>query len=107
MEKLKLILQLIEGNITNHNNFNTDVRIGIQEKDKQTSAYPNIDIDDFKKKFIDCNFTDEQIHWINQIIMVVNNGQYYDMMKEFKPKAYEREVKECVKSFWNIRGLKF
>lgn len=29
------------------------------------------------------------------------------MMKEFKPKAYEREVKECVKSFWNFRGLKF
>lgn len=54
-----------------------------------------------------CNFTDEQIGWINNIIMVVNDGLYYDMMKEFKPKAYEREVKEIVKGYGNFRGLKF
>jgi nicotinic acid phosphoribosyltransferase len=54
-----------------------------------------------------CNFTDEQISWINQIILVVNTGDYYDMMKEFKPKAYEKEVKEEVKGWGNFRGLKF
>lgn len=54
-----------------------------------------------------CNFTDEQIGWINQIILVVNNGLYYTMMKDFKPKAYEREIKETVKGYGNFRGLKF
>lgn len=29
------------------------------------------------------------------------------MMKDFKPKAYEREIKEIVKGYGNFRGLKF
>lgn len=95
MKKLKLILQLIEGNITNHNNFNTDVRTGIQKKGKQTSAYPNIDIDDFKKKFIDCNFTDEQLEVIQNIIFYVTWGTEIEEMTETEYiNKVEEEIEE-------------
>lgn len=95
MNKLKLILQLIEGNITNHNNFNTDVRTGIEKKGKQTSAYPNIDIDDFKKKFIDCNFTDEQLEVIDKIILYTVWGTEIEEMTETEYiNKVEEEIKE-------------
>lgn len=54
-----------------------------------------------------CNFTEEQIGWINLIIRVVSNGEYYDLMKEFAPKKYEKEVKEEVKGWSSFKGLKF
>lgn len=86
-----LILQLVDSNITNHNNFNTDIRTGIEKKGKQTSAYSNIDIDDFNKKFIDCNFTDEQLEVIHNIILYVTWGTEIEEMTETE---YLNKVKE-------------
>ena len=82
MKTIDLILQLVDSNITNYNNFNTDVRNGIEEKGKQTSAYPNIDKDNFNKKFIDCNFTDEQLEVIHKIILYVTWGTEIEEMSE-------------------------
>ena len=95
METIDLILQLIEGNITNHNNFNTDVRAGIEENGKQTSAYKNIDIDDFNKRFIDCNFTDEQLDVIHKIILYVTWGTEIEEMTETEYiNKVEKEIEE-------------
>ena len=44
---------------------------------------------------------------ISVVVLCIFGKGYYDMMKEFKPKAYEREVKEIVKGYGNFRGLKF
>ena len=77
-----LILQLVNNNITNFNNFNTDIRTGIEKKGKQTSAYKNIDIDDFNKKILDCNFTDEQLEVIHKIILYTVWGTEIEEMTE-------------------------
>ena len=86
-----LILQLVDSNITNHNNFNTDIRTGIEKKGKQTSAYPNIDIDDFNKKFIDCNFTAEQLEFIHNIILYT---VWVTEIEEMTETEYINKVKE-------------
>lgn len=97
METRDLILQLIEGNITNHNNFNTDVRNGIEEKGKQPSAYKNIDVDDFKKKFINCNFTDEQLELILNIVFYVTWGTEIEEMSETEYiNKVEKEIEEAL-----------
>ena len=90
-----LILQLVDNNITNHNNFNTDIRTGIEKKGKQTSAYKNIDIDDFNKKFIDCNFTDEQLEVIHKIILYTVWGTEIEEMTETEYiNKVEKEIEE-------------
>jgi hypothetical protein len=95
MKTRDLILQLVDSNITNYNNFNTDVRTGIEKKGKQTSAYPNIDIDDFKKKFIDCNFTNEQLEVIEKIVYYVTWGTEIEEMTETEYiNKVEEEIKE-------------
>ena len=95
MKTRDLILQLVNSNITNYNNFNTDVRNGIQEKGKQTSAYPNIDIDDFNKKFLYCNFTDEQLEVIEKIVYYVTWGTEIEEMTETEYiNKVEEEIKE-------------
>lgn len=95
MKTRDLILQLVDSNITNHNNFNTDIRTGIQEKGKQTTAYPNIDIDDFNKKFMDCNFTDEQLEVIEKIVYYVTWGTEIEEMTETEYiNKIEKEIEE-------------
>ena len=98
MKMRDLILQLVDNNITNHNNFNTDIRTGIEKKGKQTSAYKNIDIDDFNKKFLDCNFTDEQLEVIHKIILYVTWGTEIEEMTETEYiNKVEEEIQEELK----------
>lgn len=95
MKTRNLILQLVNSYITNCNNLNTDIRIGIEKKGKQTSAYPNIDIDDFNKKFLDCNFTDEQLEVIDKIILYTVWGTEIEEMTETEYiNKVEKEIEE-------------
>lgn len=95
MKTRDLILQLVDSNITNHNNFNRDIRTGIEENGKQTSAYKNIDIDDFNKKFMDCNFTDEQLDVIHNIILYTIWGTEIEEMTETEYiNKVEKEIEE-------------
>jgi hypothetical protein len=54
-----------------------------------------------------CNFTEEQFKWIEQMLIFADQGTYYDSMREFAPKRFEKEVKQEVKGWGNFKGLVF
>lgn len=110
MEKEKLLIWITESK-ESIDDYNAEVvRVmklnNITNKTLQNNCKP-LNIQYLLDAIEQCNFTEEQIKWINKILSIVNSGQYFEMLKELKPKAYEREVKERIKSFGNFRGLKF
>lgn len=110
MEKQELLRKITEGK-QSIDNYNAEVVRVMELNDITNKAiqgnYKPKDIQYLLDGIEQCNFTDEQIGWINQIIMVVNDGLYYNLMKEFATKRYEKEVKEEVKGWGNFKGLKF
>lgn len=110
MRKQELLRKITEGK-QSIDNYNAEVvRVmklnGIIDETIQGNYKPT-DIQGLLDGIEKCNFTDEQVGWINHIIRVVYDGLYYNLMKEFAPKRFEKEVKEEVKGWGNFRGLKF
>jgi hypothetical protein len=110
IEKQELLRKITEGK-QSIDNYNAEV-VRVMELNDITNKtiqgnYKPKDIQYLLDGIEQCNFTDEQIGWINKIIMVVNDGLYYNLMKDFAPKKYEKEVKEEVKGWGNFKGLKF
>lgn len=54
-----------------------------------------------------CEFTNEQYKWIEQMLIFVQNNNYYEDLKEMAPKKFEKEIKEEVKGWGQFKGLKF
>ena len=109
-EKQELLRKITEGK-QSIDNYNAEV-VRVMELNDITNKtiqgnYKPKDIQYLIDGIEQCNFTEEQVGWINQIIMVVNDGLYYNLMKEFAPKKFEKEVKEEVKGWGNFKGLKF
>ena len=103
MEKQELLRKITEGK-QSIDNYNAEVVRVMELNDITNKAIQG----NYKPKDIQYLLDGiEQLGWINQIIMVVNDGLYYNLMKEFATKRYEKEVKEEVKGWGNFKGLKF
>ena len=79
---------------------------GIIDKTIQSNFKPQ-DLQSLLDKVEECNFTNEQYCWIEQMLIFVNSNVFYWTMKEYAPKKFEKEVKEEVKGWRQYRGLKF
>ena len=105
------VIKFLEYSKEGKDEFNAEVvRVmelnGITDKTIQ-SNYKPIDMQYLLDGMEKCGFTNEQYRWIEQMLIFADQGRYYEDMKYFAPKKFEKEIKEVVKGWGQFKHLQF